>query len=52
MRPNQPTEAVKVDKPIESVTQADLSDALAPLARRLAPAATHLTTETPTRFDW
>ena len=51
MRPDQPTKAVKIDKPIDSVTQADLSDALAPLAAR-HPAATHLTAQTPTRFDW
>jgi hypothetical protein len=52
MRPDQPTEAVKIEKPIESVTQADLSDALAPLAGRHAPAVTHRPPETPTRFDW
>jgi hypothetical protein len=52
MRPDQPTKAVKIEKPIDSVTQADLSDALAPLAGRCAPAATHLTVEPPTRFDW
>jgi hypothetical protein len=52
MRPDQPTKAVKIDKPIDGVTQADLSDALAPLAVRHA-AATHLTAaQTPTRFDW
>jgi hypothetical protein len=32
MRPNQPTKAIKINKPIEAVTAADLSDALAPLA--------------------
>jgi hypothetical protein len=32
MRPDQPTEAVKFNKPIENVTQADLAAALAPLA--------------------
>jgi hypothetical protein len=52
MRPDQPTEAVKIEKPVESVTQAELSDALAPLAHRRAPAAVHLTEETPTRSDW
>src|SRR3979411_972374 len=52
MRPEQPTKAVKIEKPIDSVTQADLSDALAPLAGQCAPAATHLTVEPPTRFDW
>jgi len=30
MRPRRRTEAVKIDKPIEQVTPADLSDALAP----------------------
>jgi hypothetical protein len=29
MRPDQPTEAIKINKPLETVTQADLSDALA-----------------------
>jgi hypothetical protein len=33
MRPDQPTKAIKIDKPLEAVTAADLSDALAPLAR-------------------
>jgi hypothetical protein len=32
MRPDQPTEAIKINKPLEAVTAADLSDALAPLA--------------------
>jgi hypothetical protein len=32
MRPDQPTKAIKIDKPLEAVTAADLSDALAPLA--------------------
>jgi hypothetical protein len=32
MRPDQPTEAVKINKPIEAVTPADLAAALAPLA--------------------
>jgi hypothetical protein len=32
MRPHQPTQAIKINKPVESVTAADLSDALAPLA--------------------
>ncbi|SRR5258708_14303271 len=31
MHPERPTEAVKIDKPLEQVTQSDLSDALAPL---------------------
>jgi hypothetical protein len=52
MRADQPTEAVKLEKPIESVTQADLSVALAPLAERRHPTATHLTPAKPTRFDW
>lgn len=52
MRPDQPTEAVKIEKPVDSVTQTELSDALAPLAGRNAPAATHRPPETPTRFDW
>jgi hypothetical protein len=32
MRPDQPTEAIKIDKALDAVTQADLSDALAPSA--------------------
>ena len=32
MRPNQPTKAVKIKKPLAAVTSADLSAALAPLA--------------------
>jgi hypothetical protein len=32
MRPDQPTEAIKIDKALEAVTQADLFDALAPSA--------------------
>jgi hypothetical protein len=32
MRPDQPTEAMKINKPLEAVTAGDLSDALAPLA--------------------
>jgi hypothetical protein len=39
MRPKRPTEAVKIDKPLEQVTQADLSDALAPLVARADPPA-------------
>jgi hypothetical protein len=38
MHPRRPTEAVKIDKPLEQVTQADLSDALAPLAAQSGPA--------------
>jgi hypothetical protein len=32
MHPRRPTEAVKIDKPLEQITQTELSDALAPLA--------------------
>jgi hypothetical protein len=32
MHPRRPTEAVKIDKPLEQVTQSDISDALVPLA--------------------
>ena len=32
MRPDRPTEAIKIDKPLDTVTPADLSDALAPEA--------------------
>ena len=32
MRPDQPTEAVKIDKPLDSVTAADLAAALEPMA--------------------
>jgi hypothetical protein len=34
MRSDQPTESAKINKSIEAVTSADLSDALASLARR------------------
>ncbi|HXL31404.1 MAG TPA: hypothetical protein VN968_19235 [Bradyrhizobium sp.] len=32
MHPRRPTEAVKIDKPLEQITQTELSEALAPLA--------------------
>ena len=32
MRPDQPTKAIKINKPLEAVTAGDLSHALAPLA--------------------
>jgi hypothetical protein len=32
MHPRRPAEAVRIDKPLEQITQADLFDALAPLA--------------------
>jgi len=35
MHPRRPTEAVKIDKPLEQITQTDLSDALAPLAAQI-----------------
>jgi hypothetical protein len=41
MRPEQPTEAVKIDKPIEAVTPADLAAALAPLAVPGGSSETH-----------
>jgi hypothetical protein len=31
MHPRRPTEAFKIDKPLEQVTRSDLADALAPL---------------------
>ncbi len=31
MHPRRPTEAVKINKPLEQATQSDLTDALAPL---------------------
>ena len=34
MHPGRATEAVKIDKPLEQVTQSDLADALAPLVAR------------------
>jgi hypothetical protein len=33
MRLDRPTQAIKINKPLDAVTVADLSDALAPLAR-------------------
>jgi hypothetical protein len=41
MRPEQPTEAVKIDKSIETVTPADLAAALAPLAAPGGLSKTH-----------
>jgi hypothetical protein len=35
MHPRRPTEAVKIDKPLEQVTQSDISDALAPLIAQI-----------------
>jgi hypothetical protein len=32
MHPRRPTEAVKIDKPLEQISRTELSDALAPLA--------------------
>ena len=37
MHPTRPTEAIKIDKPFEQITQADLCDALAPLVVRACP---------------
>jgi hypothetical protein len=37
MRPKRPTEAVRIDKPLEQVTRTDLSEALAPLVARADP---------------
>jgi hypothetical protein len=39
MRPKRPTEAVRIDKPLGEVTQADLSNALAPLIAHAGPSA-------------
>jgi hypothetical protein len=36
MHPRRPTEAVKINKPLEQVTQSDISDALAPLVAQTA----------------
>jgi|SRR4030088_118704 hypothetical protein len=35
MHPRRPTEAVKIGKPLEQVTQSDISDALAPLIAQI-----------------
>ena len=37
MHPTRPTEAIKIDKPFEQITQADLCDALAPLVVPACP---------------
>jgi hypothetical protein len=47
MRPGQPTKAIKIDKPLEAVTAADLSNALAPLASVSAPSRTSSSNSTP-----
>jgi hypothetical protein len=40
MHPRRPTEAVKIDKPLEQITQTDLYNALRPLAAQNWPART------------
>jgi hypothetical protein len=40
MHPTRPAEAVGIDKPLERITQADLSNALAPLAAQSDLSAT------------
>jgi hypothetical protein len=52
LRPGRPTEAVKIDKPIERVTETDLSAALAATADRLAPCKSPRPANSPTRLDW
>lgn len=41
LRPGHSTKAIKIGKPIESVTRDDLSEALAPSAANARPARTH-----------
>jgi hypothetical protein len=45
MHPRRPTEAVGIDKPLEQITQTDLSDALAPLAARTGLSEASVETE-------
>jgi hypothetical protein len=45
MHPRRPTEAVAIDKPLEQITQTDLSDALAPLAARIGLSEASVETE-------
>jgi hypothetical protein len=45
IHPRRPTEAVGIDKPLERITQADLSDALAPLAARTGLSEASVETE-------
>jgi hypothetical protein len=45
MHPRRPTEAFGIDKPIEQITQTDLSDALAPLAARTGLSEASVETE-------
>jgi hypothetical protein len=52
LRPDRPTEAVKIDKPIERVTKTDLSAALVPVADRLATSNFPRPASSPTRLDW
>jgi hypothetical protein len=52
LRPDRPTEAVKIDKSIERVTKSDLSAALAPLLQRQSNSATSRSATKPTRRDW
>jgi hypothetical protein len=52
LRPDRPTAAVKINKPIERVTGGDLSAALAPLADQVTTATADDSARAPTRFDW
>jgi hypothetical protein len=45
MHPRRPTEAVGIGKPLEQITQTDLSDALAPLAARTGRSGDSVGTE-------
>ena len=45
MHPRRPTEAVGIGKPLEQITQTDLSDALAPLAARTGRSGASVETE-------
>jgi len=52
LRPSRPTKAVKIDKPIDRVTKADLSAALAPLLERPSAVGAARAAGSPTRLDW
>src|ERR1700722_18807273 len=45
MHPRRPTAAVGIGKPLEQITQTDLSDALAPLAARTGRSGASVETE-------
>jgi hypothetical protein len=52
LRPDRPTEAVKIDKPIERITKTDLSAALAAVTSRCRTSNSIRPASSLTRLDW